>query len=220
MDAHVRHERLDETALSRDQGFWNIYRGSFPACEQEPEAVIATSVRLKTGMAFRSVLSGATIAMATTHLLRRAPAVFLVYLAVDAGQKGRGTGGNLLEFIHADARLSAPGGLGLVWETERPEDAGDESERTVRERRLAFFQRHGAVVAARDYRQPALDGVAPVPMNLLFRPAEPGSSLEPAHIQALIRAIYFEKYGELNGISTRHLEDLLAGVQTPRSPGE
>jgi len=210
MDEQLRHERLGESALAKDGRFWEIYGKSFPAAEKEPREIIEKSVRLKTGMAFRSVFSGTTVAMATAHILRKVPALFLVYLAVDAGHKGRGTGGGLLEFIYENGALAIPGSLGMVWETERPEDAASEAERTVRERRLGFFRRHGAAIIARNYRQPALEGVSPMPMNILFRPAKPELNAGPELTQALIRSIYFEKYGELNGFSRRYLETLLA----------
>ena len=218
MDEQLRHENLDETALSRDVRFWEIYERSFSASEKEPRAVIEKSVRLNTGMAFRTVLDGSTVAMATTHILPNIPAVFLVYLAVDPDLKGLGAGGRLLEFIHGNSKDLVSGCLGLVWEAERTEDAASGPDRILRVKRLAFFRRHGGRVVSGDYRQPALDGLAPVPMNILFRPCEPGMDLSPGLVQGLVHAIYFEKYQKLNGISPLHLDDLLAGAAKPRAP--
>jgi len=218
MDGQLRHEQLDERALSRDVRFWEIYERSFSASEKEPREVIEKSVRLNAGMAFRTVLDGNTVAMATTHILPKIPAVFLVYLAVDPELRGRGAGGKLLEFAHEKGATLAPGSLGMVWEAERTEDAASGPDRILREKRLAFFRRHGGCVVSGDYRQPALDGIAPVPMNLLFRPCEPGQDAGPDLVQALVRAIYDEKYHKLNGITPHHLEDLLAGTAKPRAP--
>lgn len=216
MDHALQHERLDETALERDGRFWEIYAQTFATSEKEPREIIVESVRRKTGVAFRSVLDGRTVAIATAHVLREIPALFLVYLAVDPKLRSRGAGGSLLDHLHQNAAALAPGCLGMVWETGRAEDAGSDQARALRERRLGFFRRHGASVVSGSYRQPALDGVAPVPMNLLFRPAAPGQRMEPAFVQALVRTIYAEKYQELNGVSREHLEDLLAGAATPR----
>ncbi|HWR04049.1 MAG TPA: GNAT family N-acetyltransferase [Humidesulfovibrio sp.] len=218
MDGALRHERLDETALERDGRFWEIYAQAFAASEKEPREVILESVRRKTGMVFRTLLDGRTVALATTHALRKIPALFLVYLAVDPELRSRGAGGSLLEHLHQASGQLVPGSLGMVWETERAEDAGPGPARALRERRLEFFRRHGASVVSGSYRQPALDGVAPVPMNLLFRPAEPGQDIGPVFARALARSIYEEKYQALNGVSWAHLEDLLAGKATPRPP--
>ena len=154
--------------------------------------------------------------MATTHLLLDIPAVFLVYLAVDPSVRGAGVGGELFEFIHQLRVL--PGSLGLVWEAERVADAEGEGDRRARQRRLRFFEAHGGAVVSEDYRQPALDGIAPVPMNILFRPHGLDLDCDAAFVRALVRSIYFEKYGALNGVSRLHLEDLLAGARRPRAP--
>jgi len=158
MDDPVRHEQLDGAVLTRDGRFWELYEHSFPPAEKEPRDVIEKSVRLGCGLAFRSVLRGETVAMATAHILREVPALFLVYLAVDARRKGRGTGGGLLEFLHAQGCRTIPGGLGTVWEAERARDAATEPGKRIRERRLAFFHRHGGVLLTDAYRQPALAG--------------------------------------------------------------
>ena len=106
---------------------------------------------------------------------------------------------------------------GLIWEIEDPDAAVDELERAERQKRVRFFRCLGGELLARRYMQPPVDGVAPVPMRLMYRPA-PGSHLptEPA-VEALVRAIYFEKYGDLNGIPVSVLSDLLRSNHLLRS---
>jgi GNAT superfamily N-acetyltransferase len=181
---------VDEPTLNGDGRLWGIYAESFPVSEHEPKDVIMNSVRLGSGMAFRAVQDGRTVAMATTHILRSIPAMFLVYLAVDPDLRGAGAGGRLLEFINGSKAVH--GNRGLVWETDRVEDADTDGDRSARERRLRFFQHHGGKVVCGTYHQPALDGIAPAPMNILFRASADG--LEPQSVRSLIHSIYFENH--------------------------
>src|SRR5712692_1226821 len=130
--------------LSRDSAWWRIYEESFPVSEREPAEVILDSVRRDAGVAFRARSDAGTVGLATTHLLRQPPAVFLVYLAMDRAHRDRGLGGAL--FAHA-WRISAQHlrrrglePLGMVWEVDPPFHSGDLSARA---RRVAFFERCG-----------------------------------------------------------------------------
>jgi len=62
--------------------------------------------------------------------------------------------------------------------------------------------------------QPPIDGRTEVPMQLMFRPDARGSLVESG-TGALVRAIYFEKYQQMNGIPADILERLL-GTGTDR----
>jgi len=83
--------------LSADLAWWRIYEDSFPPSEREPAGVILDSVRRGVGLAIRARFQDSTIGLATTHLLRQPPAVFLVYLAIDRAHRDRGLGGALLD---------------------------------------------------------------------------------------------------------------------------
>jgi GNAT superfamily N-acetyltransferase len=212
-----RHERIAAGALAADAQFWDIYGGASPTARRESPTVILDSVRFGTGLALRTVADdGRTLAIATLHLLRSVPALFLVYLAVDATQRGAGLGGSLLDRLAALDLL--PGCLGIVWETDRVDEAESEADRRRRDGQIRFFRYHGGRVVCTRYRQPTPNGELAVPMNLMFRPAGPEIYLGPDIAGVLTRAIYFEKYAAVNGISRLHLEDLLAGVTNPRPP--
>jgi GNAT superfamily N-acetyltransferase len=174
--------------LAKDEAWWEIYRASFPSYAREPADVILESVRRGVGLAFRVRRDGATIGIATTHLLLNPAAVFLVYLAIAPAHRDTGLGRDLLEFAWSTsaARLREP--LGMIWEVDPVEG------------RLAFFQRHGGVVLTRPYLQPPVNGVEPVPMQLMFRPAENGSFPDAPGTDALVQAMYDEKYGAVNGV--------------------
>ncbi|MBI3977477.1 MAG: GNAT family N-acetyltransferase [Chloroflexi bacterium] len=239
MTPPVVFECVTADALARDDRWWQIYDDAFPAGERDPREVILGTVRSGVGLAVRAAADGGTVGLATVHLLQAPAAVFLVYLAVAAPFRGRKIGEQLLE--HAwrigASRLAERGlaAMGLVWEVDVPALAATAVEANLRRRRIAFYHRHGGAVLPRPYAQPPLDGGAPVPMLLMYRPA-PGthppdpavaeithcsslithhSSLasgtrlpDPAMTEALVRAIYFEKYGSANGVPAETLEHL------------
>lgn len=176
--------------MSADDLWWQIYHASFSLEEREQPEVILESLRAGAGLVYRVRFDGVTRAIATTHLLRHPPATFLVYLAVDEKYRDRGHGGKLFDHI-------ASRGGNLIWETQR--------------NRIAFFERHGGVLLPRPYCQPPLRGGEPVPMQLMFRPEASAPIPDPNTVEALVRAMYFEKYGAINKIPAPALQDLLSG---------
>lgn len=185
-------ECVSAEELEQDQAWWEIYGASFPSNEREPRDVILESLRRGVGLAFRARRDAATIGIATTHLLLNPAAVFLVYLAIASTHRGAGSGRELLEFAWstsaARSREMNREPLGMVWEVDPIEG------------RLAFFRRHGGVVLPRPYLQPPVNGVEPVPMQLMFRPSQNGAPPDTAVADALVKAMYLEKYGALNGV--------------------
>lgn len=215
--AHFDCPGADE--LDRDDPWWEIYRDSFPANEREPASVIVNSLLSHVGLAFRARQDQATIGIATTHLLHSPAAVFLVYLAIHRAHRDAGLGGALLEYAWtvSKARLREGGldPLGMVWEVDGPELITDPAEAILRERRILFFRRQGGVLVPRRYHQPPVDGVAPIPMQLMFRSNEQMPD-EPT-LDALVRVMYFEKYGTLNGIPAKVLTNLLSRNRIPQN---
>ena len=214
-------EALPAPELSRDEVWWAIYAQAFPSREREPREVIIRSLERGVGIALRARRAATTVGLATAHLLKTVPAVFLVYVATAPDARGAGGGRALVEHAWqlgaAELQAKNLDPTGLIWEIEDPDAAVGELERAERQKRVRFFRRLGGELLARSYMQPPVDGVAPVPMRLMYRPA-PGSHLptEPA-VDALVRAIYFEKYGDLNGIPVSVLSDLLRSNDFPRS---
>lgn len=185
-------ECIEVEHLAKDQAWWDIYRESFPDYEREPADVILESLRRGAGLAFRSRRNTTTIGIATTHLLLNPAAVFLVYLAIASPHRGAGLGHELLEFAWstsaAGLRERGREPLGMVWEVDPVEG------------RLAFFQRHGGVLLPRPYLQPPVNGVEPVPMQLMFRPSGNGKLPDAPATEALVQAMYREKYEAVNGV--------------------
>lgn len=208
----IQVECFGAAELADDRNWWAIYATSFPPEEREPAEVILRSVRTGAGLAFRARHGDETVAIATTHLLRRPGAAFLVYLAVESRHRVTGTGGRLLEHAWSTsaARLRERGiaPIGLIWEVDLPGAGSGPADDSLRRRRISFFERHGGVRISRTYRQPPVNGSDSVPMQLMFRPAS-GSMPDSDAIADLVRAMYFEKYVAVNGIAAETVETLL-----------
>lgn len=208
----VQFESVSADDLVSDTAWWRIYEESFPESERESDAVILHSLRVGVGFAFRAREAGATVGLATIHLLRRPAAVFLVYLAAGSAQRGRGIGSGLFDYARqfGARRLNdeGHGPAGVVWEVDRPDLADGRQEGERCKRRIAFFGKSGGVVLPLPYAQPPL-GQKPVKMHLMFRPAAGAPLPAPEEQAAFARAIYFEKYGAINGIAPILLEQLL-----------
>ena len=211
--AELIFEQISERECADDAGFWRIYETSFPPEELEPKHTILGSCALG-GMLFRARRGQETVAMAVTQFLPETQTLFLVYMAVDESMRGQSVGSQLLEFFFAGAAQAHPGMKGMVWEVDRICDAHDAADREKREKRVRFYLRHGGSVVPFPYRQPALDGIHTVAMDIFFRPLG-GSAAEGYD---LAREIYFGKYGKVTGVSQEHLEDLLAGKSELRAP--
>jgi GNAT superfamily N-acetyltransferase len=207
MEPEITFISLSAEELLADEQWWAIYDEAFPANERESSDVILRSLREQVGMAFGVREGGKTIALATTHLLQNPAAVFLVYLATAKGLRGRGIGGQLLEFAWKEsaARVNS---TQLILEVDAQEIASG-PEKEIRERRVGFFGRHGLKLMSYPYKQPPVDGIAPVVMSLMVRTAEGQSEPDPEMLASLVRAIYFEKYQAMNGIPSGILQTLL-----------
>jgi len=216
MDAKIVFTTLTAADLLSDSSWWGIYDDSFPSAEREPPQVILKSLEMGAGMAVAARSNDHTIAIATTHLLKNPPAVFLVYLATTRKLRGRGCGGELLEYAWktGSQKLSNEGyqATGLIAEVDSPDESDDAEEKHFRERRIAFFARHGVELLSRSYVQPPVDGITTVPMRLIFRPAEGYGTPDSPFTDSLVRAIYFEKYHAVNGIAEESLISLFEAV--------
>lgn len=143
------------------QQMFEIYKYSFPEEEQEPIADIQQSLS-KTSIskseddmayyALAGVLNNEVIAFVIYHYKAAYGLGYLSYIAAKKKQKGKGYGSwmfqqNLqhLAQIHKH-KGSKQALLGLCWEVERPEDALTKDEATIREQRIGFYKKNGAIL--------------------------------------------------------------------------
>src|SRR5271169_5578932 len=145
-------------ALASDADFWQLYDSSFPSCEREPRNVILNSLRQGLGFTLRARVGVRTVGLASAHLLREPPVLFLVYLTVALEVRSRHVGATLFEKVWASGseRYSESGQSpkGMVWEVDIPERISREEEFQQSRRRIAFFARLGGHVLPGHYVQP------------------------------------------------------------------
>lgn len=198
--------------LAADAALWQLYDSAFPSTEREPRSVVLKTQRRGQGAVVRARSGGKTVGLALAHMLRHPPVLFIVYLAVAPELRSRHIGAALFEKLWEEGcRRYSETGLkaeGMVWEVDIPERASGQGLEQGR-RRIAFFQRLGGRLLPAPYFQPPVDGITPVPMHLMFRPAPGRSVPDVASQPALVRSLYFEKYHAANGIPEAVLHNLL-----------
>jgi GNAT superfamily N-acetyltransferase len=227
--------RDPDGALAR-QAF-ALYEAAFPEVERVPTATLAEGLR---AAAARESSAEATVphfwaardgeqllGLALFTSYREPRLGFLDYMAIQPAARNRGLGSALFGAVAGQVSrdLSAPGrpALGLAFEVDRPQDASDPAERRLRERRIGFYERNGAVLLPQvDFLAPPLwDGAPPVPYYLMYRPADAGA---PAPDRALLEAIvvtalvHAYELSPDDGYVTHALASLAPGFPAPGSP--
>jgi hypothetical protein len=138
------------------------------------------------------------------------------YLAVDEKIRNQGLGSQILKFVRND--LSSQPDAGILLEVEPPL-AVSGKEQELRQRRIHFYQRHGAALIMDDgaYRMPNLAGGGSLWMHLMWLPVkehfQPPVSLS---LGGLIKMIYQETYP---GDEFRNLlNEILQKIPSPDAP--
>jgi acetyltransferase (GNAT) family protein len=206
--------------LAADGDFWQLYDSAFPSTEREPRSVVLETQRRGQGAVVRARGGSRTVGLALAHMLRQPPVLFIVYLAVVPELRSHHIGATLFEKLWEEGcRRYSEAGLkaeGMVWEVDIPERATTAQGLEQGRRRIAFFQRLGGRLLPAPYFQPPVDGITPVPMHLMFRPARGRSVPGVAALSPLVRALYFEKYHAANGIPEAVLQNLLKSAADSR----
>jgi GNAT superfamily N-acetyltransferase len=172
-----------------------LYVASFPPAERAPAEGIAASIQrvkevdVRTGYVphhFAALQDGQVTGISFYGYFCQERLGFLYYLAVNPALRGQGLGGWL--FRRTAAQLSEDASAcrnepprGLVWEVERPADAEMPDERSLRQRRIQFYERQGALLLqGLDFLAPPLgDGLPPVMYHIMFLPS-PGFDGDPS----------------------------------------
>jgi GNAT superfamily N-acetyltransferase len=167
---------------------FDLYAASFPPAERVPvEAIKDSILRREQNDQPSDITSHFLIAVREAKVLGLASYAyygstrlgFLFYLAVDPVLRGQGWGAWLLQKINArlsqDASaVAGPPPRGLMWEVERPLDAETPAEQEIRQRRIHFYQRNGAVLLDQiDFLAPPLaPGLPSVMYHVMFLPGQ------------------------------------------------
>jgi GNAT superfamily N-acetyltransferase len=194
--------------------FRAIYEASFLPEERDDTGLLLARVLDGTRDCYLAVDGERLLGLAVVLMLSGCPIAFLEYLAVGPEVRNAGIGGRILDHVHRELADTAwPVVEGLIFEVDGPEDARDTSERDLRERRIGFYRRHGAVVVdgARSYRAPAPSGDSLLSYLLMWLPVVPGMS-PPAgtDLKTCVTSIFTQSY-ELRE-DTGIVRDLVAGI--------
>jgi GNAT superfamily N-acetyltransferase len=119
--------------------------------------------------------------------------VFLRYFVVDAERRGGGLGGIFWDLL--TTRLADTGYSLLVFDVEDPAEPGiDQAELQIRNRRISFYQRHGAsLLPVSGYRTPHDDAGDPAgwtPMRLMDASLGSGGEAAAPPVSVIVSAVY------------------------------
>lgn len=186
---------LPDDALARVQA---IYEESFPAAERVPFEEIVEATRAGKEITSDVALGddGQPIGFAFFSSLDAAGWLFFEYFAVASDRRGAGVGQALS--LATTAALRARGEhRPFAIEVEDPAAATDDADRTVREKRIGFWEKVGAsMLPVEGYVIPQLDGDGTLAMKLMWLPG-PDSDRVPdeAELLEVVVALYEVGYG-------------------------
>lgn len=172
----------------------------FPEDERMPAERVVALVRDGT---YRLLLArggpgGEIVGYALLFEPEQTPVVWIDYLAVDPGQRGRGHGSRLFE----RASRHRPGALCALFEVE-PADGPGAAARREQERRIAFYRRLGARPVTDAYAFPRTGRR----MGLWCRPSPGVASVSGEVVRAAVAAAWSALHGDVPG-----MEQLLGAV--------
>jgi hypothetical protein len=183
--------------LTRDQQdqVAEIYAQAFPPELRVPFAELAAPGPSR--VMHVAVAGSEPIGFAASMLLGQTGWTFLRYYCISAARRRHGAGLHFWRLL-----LTALDGAGwparIVFEVEDPRHAAtDQAEKSVREARIAFWERCGARLLPVDgYVMPDLAGLsAPEPMRLMAHDPASRGQLPPGQISGLVAALYSCRYG-------------------------
>lgn len=169
----------------------DLFESLFPPEELEPREVIREEW---SGSPFETWIveeGGRVGGLCRGRVSPRGDWCWIVHVGLRADLRGRGWGAPLLlQGINAIAQ-GHPEVKGTILEVERAEDAPTPDDLDMRQRRLAFFAKLGAVELTSTYIQaPVRPGMPPVPLNLLWLPRSPETPDKPRLIEGFYQAAF------------------------------
>ena len=165
MPSKLSVKRLGEKQLSDDIIFWNIYQEAFPEDQKEDRKIILSTIAKRHGFVLKACYchekykNKHTVGLAIIHKILKPDMNYLCYLAVSRSVRGHGIGTQLLDEIDRIRILNIKlwrRKKYVVAEVEDPDITEDSLERSIRKRRVSFFEKAGFRLLMRGYWQPAL----------------------------------------------------------------
>ena len=168
---------MDLLRVEEFEAFYRLMEKSFPVDERRPAAAARALLEEPGYRVFVARdTDGSLLGFLATWTLGEW--LFFEHLAVDPERRNAGIGGRLLRDVVASA------GLRVCLEVELPTD-------TLKQRRIAFYERNGFFYNEQPYVQPPLfAGQGSVPLRLMTT----GGALDGADFEALRRLLYTRVY--------------------------
>ena len=113
----------------------------------------------RVGRALALLDEDAVVGFALCDYLSESNLLHLKYLAVDPTRRNQGSGARLLHAVAAAGETIAHaagrnGCRGVLIEVEIPDSPPPDADRSLRTRRIAFYERHGALITGVPYPRP------------------------------------------------------------------
>lgn len=151
--------------------FARIYEASFPASERDDTASVLASIADGERLCHVALVGNVLVGLAVILPLRGPDVAYLEYLAVDQSHRNQGIGSAILAQLRQELTVGTHRTQGVIFEVEPPHSA-EGAERDLRARRIAMYERNGAVVVtcAPAYRAPNLAEKGTLPFTLMWLP--------------------------------------------------
>ena len=173
---------------------WTIAEDSFPPEEREPCKDFLQPIENGRSILYLACLGDKVAGFTKLTRLGQSLIYLMEYLAVNEKFRNRGIGSQILHFIREDLQHQPT--AGILLEVEPPPSAAG-SHRQLRDRRIRFYQRHGAarILDHDAYRMPSTIDEGSLWMHLMWLPVRDGC-LPPAHLslEGLFKLIFLEIY--------------------------
>lgn len=181
---------LDGTQIARAAG---IYQDSFPDHLRVPFAELAESGPRDN---LHIALDGdQPVGLAAVKRLEAVGWTYLRYFAVDPKRRREHLGMDLWRLLGEAIAADRWPDL-ICLEAEDPAQAIDDADQRVREARVSFWTRCGAVpLPVPGYVMPDITGLAAAEPMLLMAPASAASQAQGERLAGLVLALYTERYG-------------------------
>lgn len=134
----IRHTGLDELQMIYEERI----KTDFPPMERRPLSTIRKLYRQGRYVCLVLCEGEKLLAYATFLCDTAVDSVFLDYYAVDPAGRGKGIGSRFLSLLCEHWANKS----GMILECESPRTAKHQEERALRERRIEFYRRGGAVL--------------------------------------------------------------------------
>ena len=172
-----------------------VYLDSFPPHEREEFSFLIDSIAAGERWLYTATRDDALLGFGIIIPNITRDVHLLEYLAVARDARSAGIGGILFDHMVA-ATHESQSAIGILLEVEHDEE-GDADERALRQRRIAFYARHGArlIDGAPNYRVPLANADGTMRMKLLWLPVDGADVPRGDRLRECVTGIFEESYG-------------------------